>query len=72
MSVSDVRLPLTVRLSDLIGVLAWKDGDVDPEMYVRIESGKAFLYAVKRMHGHHPIGKLVWSREIPVLPGEDD
>lgn len=68
---SDVRLPLNVRLSDLKGVLSWKDGDVDPEMYVRIESGRAFLYAVKRLHGNG-IGKMVWSREIPVLPGEDD
>ena len=69
---NDVRLPLNVRLSDLKSLLTWKDGDCDPEMYVRIESGRAFLYAVKRMHGQNGIGKMVWSREIPVLPGEDD
>ena len=69
----DVRLPLQLRLSDLKSLLAWQDGDVDPEMYVRIdESGRAFLYAVKRMHGQNGIGKVVWSREIPLLPGEDD
>jgi hypothetical protein len=40
------------------------------EMYVRIEDGKAVLYAVCKLENGR--GKIVGSRTVPTLPGGDN
>jgi len=66
-----VRLPPVVRLSELKAALNLCHGDVDPEMYVSVEGGRAFVHAVKRTAGPSN-GEVILWRELPLLPGEDD
>ena len=67
---NDVRLPPCVRLSELKAALNLLHGDRDPEMFVGVEGGRAFLYAVQRQDGPCS-GKVILWRELPLLPGED-
>ena len=68
---NDVRLPPCVRMSELKTALNLLHGDTDPEMFVGVEGGRAFLYAVQRQAGPCS-GKVILWRELPLLPGEGE
>lgn len=65
---SEVRIPSPTKASDVKSMLETVCGATDAELYVRIESGKAVLYAVKRLDDGRGVGAILASRPIPLFP----
>lgn len=66
---SEVRIPTPTKASDIHGMLTAVGGH-GAELYIRVESGKAILYAVKRLDDGRGVGTILASRPITMFPEE--